>query len=49
MKRMTKLLSQLAVIGLAVGCLVATQMAPATYAADDAKGRVYLIGVPGAT
>ncbi len=46
---MTKLLKSLAVVGLVVGCLVATAVAPSTSAADAAKGRVYLIGVPGAT
>ena len=49
MKHMTRLLSPLVVVALVVGCLVATELAPSTLAADAAKGRVYLIGVPGAT
>jgi uncharacterized membrane protein len=48
-RHMTKLLKSLAVVGLVVGCLVATAVAPSTHAADAAKGRVYLVGVPGAT
>lgn len=46
---MTKLLSSLAAVGLAVGCLVATELVPTALASDAAKGRVYLVGVPGAT
>ncbi len=46
---MTKLLSSLAVVALVAGCLVATELVPGALAADAAKGRVYLIGVPGAT
>ncbi|MCX7826314.1 MAG: hypothetical protein N2689_12260 [Verrucomicrobiae bacterium] len=49
MKRMTRLLSPALAVALVVGCLVATEMAPSALAADAAKGRVYLIGVPGAT
>lgn len=49
MKHMKRLLSSLAAVALIVGCLAAIEMAPAASAADDAKGRVYLVGVPGAT
>jgi hypothetical protein len=46
---MTRLLSPLVAVALVVGCLVATELAPSATAADAAKGRVYLIGIPGAT
>ncbi|MBI5687240.1 MAG: hypothetical protein HZC54_19375 [Verrucomicrobia bacterium] len=46
---MTRLLSPLVAVALVVGCLAATELAPDASAADAAKGRVYLVGVPGAT
>ncbi|MBI5395560.1 MAG: hypothetical protein HZA91_09720 [Verrucomicrobia bacterium] len=49
MKHMTRLLGPLAAVALIVGSLVATELVPDTSAADAAKGRVYLIGIPGAT
>ncbi len=46
---MKRLLSPFLAVVLVVGCVVATDLAPSAFAADAAKGRVYLVGVPGAT
>jgi len=49
MKHMTKLVGSLAAVLLILGGMIATSVAPSAQAADSAKARVYLIGVPGAT
>jgi hypothetical protein len=49
MKHMTKLVGSVAAVVLILGGMIATSVAPSAQAADSAKGRVYLIGVPGAT
>ena len=46
---MKRLLNPLLAVALVVGSVVATELAPSALAADAAKGRVYLVGVPGAT
>ena len=49
MKRMTQLAGPLAAVLLILGSVIVTDVTPAAQAADDAKGHVYLIGLPGAT
>jgi copper chaperone CopZ len=43
------MISPLTALLLVMGAVVAMDMVPVAQAADDAKARVYLIGLPGAT